>query len=140
MMFDQNFAWGVASASYQIEGAWNEDGKSESIWDMFSKKEGAVYRGQNGDVACDHYHRYKEEKELCVLTGGIAGLEQVLAFIGGQRPVIMLTGAANAGKGLFMEQADKTVALCYGLHQFHSQLVVVAGNVYCGVDGSQLML
>ena len=60
-MFSENFAWGISAASYQIEGAWNEDGKSESIWDMFSKKEGAVYRGHNADVACDHYHRYKED-------------------------------------------------------------------------------
>ena len=60
-MFDKNFSWGISAASYQIEGAWNEDGKSESIWDMFSKKEGAVYRDHNADVACDHYHRYKED-------------------------------------------------------------------------------
>ena len=60
-MFDEKFVWGASAASYQIEGAWNEDGKSESIWDMFSKKEGAVYRRQNADVACDHYHRYKED-------------------------------------------------------------------------------
>lgn len=60
-MFDEKFVWGASAASYQIEGAWNEDGKTESIWDMFSKKQGAVYRGQNADVACDHYHRYKED-------------------------------------------------------------------------------
>lgn len=69
-MFGKEFVWGVSAAAYQIEGAWKEDGKSESIWDMFCRKEGAVYRGQSGDVACDHYHRYKEDvaimKELGV--------------------------------------------------------------------------
>ena len=60
-MFKENFLWGAATSSYQIEGAVNEDGKGPSIWDMYCKKPGAVYEGQTGDVACDHYHRYKED-------------------------------------------------------------------------------
>ncbi len=49
---------------YQIEGAWNEDGKSDSIWDVFCRKPGAIFRGQTGEVACDHYHRWKEDVAL----------------------------------------------------------------------------
>ncbi len=62
--FSENFLWGVATASYQIEGAWNEDGKGESIWDRFSHIPGNVIKGDTGDVACDHYHRYEEDVKL----------------------------------------------------------------------------
>lgn len=64
MPFPNDFTWGVASASYQIEGAPAEDGKGPSVWDMFCRKPGAVWRGQNADVACDHYHRWKEDVRL----------------------------------------------------------------------------
>jgi len=59
--FPKEFIWGAATASYQIEGAWNEDGKGESIWDRFSHTVGKVKGGYTGDVACDSYHRYKED-------------------------------------------------------------------------------
>ena len=62
--FPADFTWGVAAASYQIEGAWDEDGKGPSVWDMFCRKPGAIYQGQNGDVACDHYHRWREDIRL----------------------------------------------------------------------------
>jgi beta-glucosidase len=62
--FPKGFTWGCATASYQIEGAWNEDGKGESIWDRFSHTPGTVMNGDTGDVACDHYHRYKEDVAL----------------------------------------------------------------------------
>ena len=62
--FPQGFHWGAATASYQIEGAWNEDGKGESIWDVFCRKPGAIWEGNSGDVACDHYHRYQEDVGL----------------------------------------------------------------------------
>ncbi len=64
MSFPKDFTWGCATASYQIEGAWNEDGKGESVWDMFCRKEDAIKWGDNGNVACDHYHRYKEDVAL----------------------------------------------------------------------------
>jgi beta-glucosidase len=62
--FPSNFTWGAATASYQIEGAWNEDGKGESIWDRFSHTPGKITNGDTGDVACDHYHRYPEDIAL----------------------------------------------------------------------------
>ncbi len=59
--FPKDFLWGAATASYQIEGAWNVDGKGESIWDRFSHTVGLVKGADTGDVACDSYHRYKED-------------------------------------------------------------------------------
>ncbi|HEX3772852.1 MAG TPA: GH1 family beta-glucosidase [Polyangiaceae bacterium] len=64
MPFPKDFTWGAAAASYQIEGAANEDGKGPSVWDMFCKTPGKVFRGHTGDVACDHYHRYAEDVAL----------------------------------------------------------------------------
>ncbi len=59
--FPDAFLWGMATASYQVEGAWNEDGKGESIWDRFSHTVGKVKGGATGDVACDQYHRYAQD-------------------------------------------------------------------------------
>ncbi|MGM0421175.1 MAG: GH1 family beta-glucosidase [Bacillota bacterium] len=62
--FAEDFTWGAATASYQIEGAYAEDGKGESIWDRFTHEEGKILNGDTGDEACDHYHRYEEDVEL----------------------------------------------------------------------------
>src|SRR5689334_8697753 len=64
MPFPTNFVWGAAAASYQIEGAAYEDGKGLSVWDMFCRKPGAIWRNQNSDVACDHYHRFRDDVAL----------------------------------------------------------------------------
>ncbi len=62
--FPPDFVWGAATASYQIEGAWDEEGKGESIWDRFSHTPGNVDNGDTGDVAVDHYHRWREDVAL----------------------------------------------------------------------------
>lgn len=62
--FPEGFLWGTATASYQIEGAWDEDGRSLSIWDTFAHSAGHIPNGDTGDVACDHYHRWREDIEL----------------------------------------------------------------------------
>ncbi len=64
IQFPKGMKWGTATASYQIEGATNEDGRGISIWDTFSKTPGRVVNGDNGDIACDSYHRYEEDVEL----------------------------------------------------------------------------
>lgn len=62
--FPEGFAWGAATASYQIEGAWDEDGRGETIWDRYCLVPGNVLNGDDGKIACDHYHRYKEDVAL----------------------------------------------------------------------------
>lgn len=62
--FPPGFLWGCATSAYQIEGAWNEDGRGESIWDRFCHTPGRIKNGDTGDVACDHYHRYQEDVAL----------------------------------------------------------------------------
>jgi len=62
--FPEGFLWGCATASYQIEGAWDEDGKGESIWDRFAHTPDRILNGDTGDIACDHYHRVSEDIAL----------------------------------------------------------------------------
>ena len=59
--FPENFLWGAATSSYQIEGAVSKDGKGKSIWDRFTHIPGKIKNNDNGDIATDHYHRYKED-------------------------------------------------------------------------------
>ncbi|WP_390891425.1 GH1 family beta-glucosidase [Dactylosporangium roseum] len=67
--FPPGFLWGAATASYQIEGAAAEDGRTPSIWDTFSRTPGKTLGGDTGDVACDHYHRYREDVALMADLG-----------------------------------------------------------------------
>ena len=60
----EDFSFGTSTAAYQIEGAWDADGKGESIWDRFSHTPGKVKNGDSGDVACDHYRRFETDLDL----------------------------------------------------------------------------
>jgi beta-glucosidase len=95
LAFPDGFLWGAATASYQIEGAPDADGKGPSIWDTFSHTPGKVHHGDNGDVACDSYHRFGEDIEMAKRLG-LGSYRLSLSW-----PRIQPTGrgAANA-KGL----------------------------------------
>jgi beta-glucosidase len=62
--FGDQFAWGTATASFQIEGAWQQGGKGESIWDRFSHLKGKIHHGDTAEVACDFFHRYRSDLQL----------------------------------------------------------------------------
>lgn len=61
MGFAKDFVWGAATSSYQIEGTGRDSGKGQNVWDVFTKEPGRVYEGHTGDIACDHYHRFRED-------------------------------------------------------------------------------
>jgi beta-glucosidase len=69
LQFPADFLWGAATAAYQIEGAATEDGRTASIWDTFSHTPGLVREGHTGDVACDHYHRFRDDVKLMADLG-----------------------------------------------------------------------
>lgn len=62
--FPSNFQWGAATSAYQVEGAWKQDGKGESIWDRFSHTPGKIIKNENGDTACDHYSLWQTDIQL----------------------------------------------------------------------------
>lgn len=68
-MFGKDFTWGAATSAYQIEGGAYEDGKGLNIWDVFCKQEWRIFENNNGDTACDHYHRMEEDVDLMVRLG-----------------------------------------------------------------------
>ncbi|BFZ12871.1 hypothetical protein BsWGS_15910 [Bradybaena similaris] len=67
--FPEGFMWGAATAAYQVEGAWNEDGKGLSIWDTYSSQPGKILNGDDGKIACDSYHKYKEDVQMLKALG-----------------------------------------------------------------------
>lgn len=69
MKFENDFLFGAATAAYQVEGAWDQDGKGPTNWDEFTKIPGKTFEGTNGDVAIDHYNRYKEDVKLMAEMG-----------------------------------------------------------------------
>lgn len=89
--FPPDFLWGTATASYQVEGAAQADGRGESIWDRFARTPGRVYAGENGDVSVDQYHRYKEDIELMKA----AGLQSYRFSIAWPRIIPAGTGEVN---------------------------------------------
>lgn len=69
-VFPSDFKWGLATASYQIEGGWNADGKGENIWDNFTHRtDSPIYDGSTGDVACDSYNKWREDVQLLKAMG-----------------------------------------------------------------------
>ncbi len=93
--FPEGFEWGASTAAYQIEGAAFEDGRGLSIWDVFCRQPGRVVNGDTGDVACDHYHRYREDVALMRELG----LQTYRFSIGWPRVLPFGRGEPN-GKGL----------------------------------------
>jgi beta-glucosidase len=93
--FPDGFLWGAATAAYQIEGAAFEDGKGVSIWDTFCRQPGRILTGERGDVACDHYHRFREDVALMQRLG----LQSYRFSISWPRVLPFGFGAANP-KGL----------------------------------------
>ncbi len=89
--FPEGFLWGTATAAYQIEGGHDAGGRKPSIWDTFSHLPGKVFENQNGDVACDHYHRYRED---VALMAGL-GLDAYRFSISWSRVLPDGTGAVN---------------------------------------------
>ena len=90
--FPAGFIWGAATSAYQIEGARHEDGGTDSIWDTFARTPGRVADGSNGDVACDHYHRYPED--IAIMRG--LGLDAYRFSISWPRVIPKPDGAVNA--------------------------------------------
>ena len=105
--FPDGFVWGAATASYQIEGAAAEDGRGESIWDRFSHTPGRVRHGDTGDVACDHYHRYRDD---VALIAGL-GLDAYRFSVSWSRVLPTGTGAVNqAGLDFYDRLVDELLA------------------------------
>ena len=113
MVFNHNFLFGAATASYQVEGAWNSDGKGETNWDAFSKLPGKTFNGTTGDVAVDHYHRYKEDIALMAEQG----LESYRFSISWARILPEGDGEVNQ-KGLDFYNAIIDECLAYGIVPF----------------------
>ena len=93
--FQKNFLWGCAASAYQIEGAWNEDGRGPSIWDTFCHTPGKIANGETGDISIDHYHRCKEDVALMAELG----LKAYRFSVSWSRVLPEGTGAVNK-KGL----------------------------------------
>jgi beta-glucosidase len=128
--FPAGFLWGAATAAYQIEGAAAEDGRGPSIWDTFAKKPGAVFEGHTGEVACDHYHRWKEDLGL-LRTLGVSAYRFSTSWT---RVLPQGTGAVNT-KGLdFYDRlvdgllAAKITPLCTLFHWDFPQALYERGG------------
>jgi beta-glucosidase len=107
LVFPADFTFGAATASYQIEGAWNEDGRGPSIWDTFSHTPGLVVGGDTGDVADDHYHRLDEDLDLMASLN----LDAYRFSISWSRIIPAGSGAVNqAGIDFYSRLVDGLIA------------------------------
>lgn len=101
--FPSDFMWGVSTSSYQVEGAAQEDGRGESIWDRFCQIPGNIKAGSSGDVACDHYHRYRDDIGL-MQELGVSAYSFSIAW---PRVIPAGTGAVNkAGLDFYSRLVD----------------------------------
>ncbi|MGL4177654.1 MAG: GH1 family beta-glucosidase [Dermatophilaceae bacterium] len=103
--FPPGFVWGAATASYQIEGAHDQDGRTPSIWDTFSHSPGRVANGDTGDVACDHYHRMPSDVALMAELG----LDAYRFSVAWPRVIPTGTGAANPAGLAFYDRLVDTL-------------------------------
>ncbi len=106
-MFPKDFLWGAASAAYQVEGAYNEDGKKDGVWDHFTHLPGYVDYAETGDVACDHYHRFREDVAIMKKLG----LKSYRFSVSWPRVIPEGTGKVNE-KGLkfYSDLVDELIA------------------------------
>ena len=111
--FPRDFLWGTATSAYQVEGAWNDDGKGELIWDRFVHTRGKIRNGDTGDVALDHYHRYKDDVQHIKALGARA----YRFSISWPRIFPQGTGPANA-KGLAFYDRLTDELLANGIQPF----------------------
>ena len=101
------FIWGVSTASYQIEGAVDEDGRGPSIWDTFCRRPGNIANGDTGDIACDHYHRYRQDVGLM----GDLGVDAYRFSVAWSRVLPNGRGAVNeAGLAFYDRLIDELIA------------------------------
>ena len=101
----EDFVFGAATSAYQVEGAWNEDGKGESIWDRFVHTPGTIEDGTTGDVACDHVHRMHEDVGLMADLG----LNAYRFSISWPRVLPTGTGAVNEAGLAFYDRLVDTL-------------------------------
>src|SRR3989475_1793164 len=105
--FPAGFLFGTATAAYQIEGGHDADGKGPSIWDTFCRRPGAISTGETGDIACDHYHRWREDVGL--LRG--LGCNAYRLSISWPRVLPVGSGAVNeAGLAFYDRLIDELLA------------------------------
>lgn len=113
LIFPKGFLWGTATSAYQLEGAPTADGKGPSIWDTFSHTPGKINEGETGDVACDHYHRYRDDVQLMADLG----LNAYRFSIAWPRVLPEGIGKANAGGLDFYDRLVDTL-LEHGIRPF----------------------
>lgn len=134
--FPKGFLWGSATAAYQVEGAFNEDGRKPTIWDTFSKTPGKTVNGATGDVSTDHYHRYKEDIQLMKNLG----VKSYRFSIAWSRVFPDGTGAPNP-KGLDFYNKLVDELLKNGIQPFatlyHWDLPQVLQDKYGGWEGRE---
>ncbi len=113
MSFKKDFIWGAATASYQVEGAAFEDGKGLSVWDQLTHTEGRIFEGHTGDVACDHYHRFREDVALMASLG----IKNYRFSVAWTRILPEGTGEVNE-KGIAFYNALINELLAHGIRPF----------------------